>query len=75
MVSLEHPGVASCPQTPLYGGMAEQVDATDLKSVGNDTVPVRFRLPLPVRKHKIFPIGVMFMIVLTNSRSEDTPAG
>lgn len=26
-----YPGVASCPQTPLYGGMAEQVDATDFR--------------------------------------------
>ena len=34
-----------------YALVAEQVDAADLKSVGSNPVPVRFRPSAPIKKH------------------------
>ena len=40
--------------------MAEQVDAADLKSVGGNSVPVRFRPSAPIKKRH--SCGVFFFI-------------
>ena len=38
---------AAAAYNPVSAGVAELVDATDLKSVGGNPVPVRFRPPAP----------------------------
>ena len=35
----------------IFALVAEQVDAADLKSVGGNSVPVRFRPSAPLKKH------------------------
>ena len=36
--------------------MAEQVDAADLKSVGSNPVPVRFRPSAPIKKEGVYTL-------------------
>lgn len=44
--------------------MAEPVDATDLKSVGSNPVPVRLRLFAPSIKKPLIPSGFLIYSVI-----------
>lgn len=47
----------------FYALVAEQVDAADLKSVGSNPVPVRFRPSAPTKKPPLAGVFFVGMIV------------
>ena len=48
---------AAAAYNPDSAGVAELVDATDLKSVGGNPVPVRFRPPAPASAAEPLRLG------------------